>query len=193
MNTPDLHSSPSAQNLTALVRENAALLRELLEHLKGLSDEEYGLPCSLLGGEKYIGPHCRHICDHYDAFFRAMDHTKTRGRPIVDYDKRERCSKTEQKREVAIRRIENCLLQLSAIETQGTDTQLRLSSRLFVGSDGHVTLNSNVARELCFLASHTTHHSAFVGLLSNALSLNSGAVLGRAAATRAYDQKLLQG
>ena len=93
---------------------------------------------------KTVGPHLRHVLDHYSAFIAGLPDFR------VDYDARERT------REIAgeLVLMEEDLMELPI--------QIRLESG---GAEAEQWSHSTVRRELQFLLSHTVHHFALIAVL----------------------------
>ncbi|MEM1114374.1 MAG: hypothetical protein AAGI11_20850 [Pseudomonadota bacterium] len=170
-----------------LIRENIALLAELLDQLRRLDDGLFARECADFGAGQTIGRHCRHICDHYDALLRSIDSEGLGSSLRVDYDERARCLDTEQHRSHCIRRLEGYERLLKRLSRFDAEYPVHLSADVHIGSTGRVAMLSSLGRELAFLASHTTHHCALVAVLLQSQSHEPAWELGRAAATRLHE------
>ncbi|MEM1190494.1 MAG: DinB family protein [Pseudomonadota bacterium] len=157
------------------LEQGAALLTEL-------SDAEYGEPL-LPAFSQGIGPHVRHIIDHYTTFLNGV----SSGR--VDYDVRERDPRMETNRDAAIARLLALAAQLRLLPDGEGDRMLEVIIDCGNGdAQARQPTRSSVARELQFLLSHTVHHYA---LLAAALTLRGKAVpaeLGMAPSTLRYQK-----
>ncbi len=157
------------------LEQGAALLAEL-------SDDEYGdalIPAFTQG----IGPHVRHIIDHYTTFLAGV----ACGR--VDYDARERSPLFERDRSAAIARLRELADELRLLPDGDGGRELEVIIDCGNGDDeARQPTRSSVARELQFLLSHTVHHYA---LLAAALTLRGKEVpggLGMAPSTLRYQK-----
>lgn len=177
----------SGNSTGTLVRENRALLAELIVQLSQIDPRLFAAECDGAGLGHTIGRHCRHVCDHYDALFLGFDGPASDAVLIVDYDKRNRCSRTEQHLEHCVARLEECRQRLEALSAADGQQAVHLSADVYAGSKGRTEMTSSLARELAFLASHTTHHSALISILLQGMNVRPAPDFGRAAATRAYE------
>ena len=105
-----------------------------------------------------VGPHLRHVLDHYSAFFAGLPGFR------VDYDARARDSHLESARALAAARLREILGELVLVEEELLELpiQIRLESG---GAESEQWSHSTVRRELQFLLSHTVHHFALIGML----------------------------
>src|SRR5262245_59452897 len=92
-----------------LASSNVEFLRQGRELIERLGDDEFAgtAPGTGRGG---VGAHFRHVLDHYDCFLRGLEPG------TVDYDRRERESELERRRERALEKLDEIctrLLQLS--------------------------------------------------------------------------------
>ncbi|MEO1082278.1 MAG: DinB family protein [Pseudomonadota bacterium] len=157
------------------LEQGAALLGEL-------SNAEYGDPL-LPAFSQGIGPHVRHIIDHYTTFLEGV------GSGRVDYDARERDPLIETDRDVAITRLLELAAQLRLLPDGEGDRMLEVIIDCGTGdAEARQPTRTSVARELQFLLSHTVHHYA---LLAAALTLRGKVVpaeLGMAPSTLRYQK-----
>ena len=124
-------------------------------------------PCNTIGG------HLRHLLDHHEALVEGW----STGR--IDYAARRRNTPCERDPARALARIEAIDASLENLPAEES------SSITVLREDGSVTA-STVARELDFVASHTTHHLAIVALLAHVLDLTVPTDLGVAVSTLRY-------
>ncbi len=110
-----------------------------------------------------VGPHFRHIVDHFGCFFQGLAHRH------VDYDERARDTRLERDPERirgALRETRHGLAQLGADAGLGAiDVHQR------VCDDEAVTVASTLDRELAFLSSHTIHHISIIVRVATASGL----------------------
>ncbi len=148
--TPDPHPFAS---------DNIAFLRQGLELLESLSDDEYvrSFPPSFVSP---IGTHMRHIVDHYDCFLDGV----VAGR--IDYDDRARATAVETDRVAASAAIAAVIRRLEGIGRALRDRELSVHMDCGGGPDeAGLCARSSVERELQFLVSHTVHHYALVAVM----------------------------
>ena len=179
--------NPAGQaSIAALVERNAYYLGQGRELIGSLCDEVFRRPPepAVEGGDARarrggIGPHLRHIVEHYECFLGGW----REGR--VDYDRRARDARLETDRAAALERIEGLVRGLRELEPRA----LRVASDCGEGPGQPRTWSeSSVERELVFLASHTVHHYAVVAVLLRLAGLEPGRDFGVAPSTLRYEQ-----
>lgn len=165
-----------------LARGNAAFLRQGLELIRNLDDEQFqDAPAPFSRGG--IGAHFRHILDHYDAFLAGL----SSGR--VDYDRRERDANLEERRDVADAKIDSILRALARLGGAEADRPLEVAMDCGAGPGApHVWSPSSVARELQFLVSHTVHHYAVIAAIARLFGVEPGSDFGVAPSTLKYER-----
>ena len=147
--------------------------------LEGMSDEEYQRRDAATGRGR-VGAHLRHVLDHYGSLLDGC------ALGIVDYDQRRREEALETSRAAAKARIAHVLSELRALEHLAATTPLVVL--LDCGRGGaRSSTNSTLGRELQFLASHTVHHYAVVGLILAARGHEVHAEFGDAPSTLKHE------
>ena len=140
-------------------RDTVDFLRQGLELLADLSDEEYvrNFPPSF---ESPIGTHVRHIVDHYTCFLDGLETGS------IDYDNRARDGSVETDRSAAAAAMSAVVDRLLAIDVSARDRELAVHMDCGGGPDeAGLRGRSSVQRELQFLVSHTVHHYALVAVM----------------------------
>jgi hypothetical protein len=109
---------------------------------------------------KTIGPHLRHVLDHYSSFLHGLPSFR------VDYDAREREIRLETEISYATARLREILggLALVDLELLEMPIEVRLESG-GAEEEEEPWSRSTVRRELQFLLSHTIHHFALIAVL----------------------------
>lgn len=113
-----------------------------------------------------VGPHLRHIVEHYEAFVLALAVPHGGDAPgigsAVHYDARARDRRLERDAAYALQRIASLQATLAALERDALPGAIDI--HLFGGLAGEhaFVCASSPERELMFLASHATHHFALV-------------------------------
>jgi len=156
---------------TALVQENDQLLAPLEEALGTLPESAYRSTPAPHGGS--IGQQTRHVLDHYDLL---LGH---RGGSI-DYGRRRRDERTERDPAVAARRLRTVRDHLQRLDAG--DHALRVWQETLSDGD-RLPLESSLARELAFVASHTVHHLAVIALLADWQGVSLPSTFGVAPST----------
>lgn len=174
--------------------DNLRAIDQGLRLLRGLDDDEYvrvdahGIRCA-------IGPHVRHVVDHYECLLRGLR------AGAIDYDARRRSPTLEVDRGAAIAALEAIARALPELVPTGTGedrmdgrieasadapTDLAVHVRLRAGAHGEVDLGvhpSSLTRELHSLHLHTIHHYAMIAMILRARGLACETELGVAPAT----------
>lgn len=133
--------------------------------------------------EEQIGPHLRHIIEHYDALLAGID------RGVVDYDNRSRDRQIECDPLLAKARCERLADGLSARLGQTWPETLAVAFDGGVAGDDRFVSGSTPLRELLFIAGHAVHHYALLRLVLKAQGLNLPDNVGKAAATIRYERE----
>lgn len=137
----------------------------------------------------HIGPHVRHIIEHFDALQKALDNTEQPGE--LDYDARARDPRVEAEPAFALSRLHGLQQWLDDPDWCDASFNLPLAVHLRGGLQGehNFASQSTVARELTFLASHAVHHFAILQGYAKQEGRSLGAGLGKAPATVAFESR----
>ncbi len=143
-------------DLPPVIAANLHCLEQAIELLGRLPEEAFVRTADRHA--RTVGPHLRHVLDHYSAFFVGLPAYR------VDYDAREREPRLESDRSFAIARLREILSELILLEEELLELpiQIRLESG---GAESEQWSHSTVRRELQFLLSHTVHHFALIAML----------------------------
>ena len=168
----DLMESPV--NLDKLIEDNITMLEQaggLIEQLVVRAEGD-----GTVGYANGVGPHLRHILDHFDSFFAGLESG------LIDFDARARCQQTELSPGFGQRRLRATVQRLQALESSGLPASIRvqLSTDDKAASD---TTPSSPARELQFLQSHGVHHFALMRRILDERGIRTHADFGKAPAT----------
>ena len=154
---------------------NVSLLEQARILLARIDDSAY-VRASPLNPEGSVGRHLRHCLD----FYRCLLDGLPLGR--IDYTHRERAGEIELRREAAGERIRGLVDELQSLEV--------IAHRpVLVRDEEHRDAapagwsRSSLARELQFVASHTLHHLALIGMLLRSLGMEPGPGFGTAPST----------
>jgi uncharacterized damage-inducible protein DinB len=165
-----------------LAEGNLAFLRQALELVRRMSDDDYrGTTPELPRGG--VGAQFRHIFDHYDCFLRGLDGGR------IDYDVRERDPRLECERGCALDKLGALSRDLASLP----HAELRRSVQVALDcgeGDERIWSTSTVARELQFLVSHTVHHFAVIAVMLRRRGFEPGDDFGVAPSTLKYEQGL---
>lgn len=163
-----------------VVDGNIQALAQLHGFVCSLTGEQYGAETPLLT-RSAIGAHCRHILDMYEALFQASD-----AGGVVDYDFRRRGAGIEHDQTLALANIERLQAWLECIPAGCLDNVITVRSEVDLTQQVSTLVESNIARELMFAASHCIHHLALMGMLAAAMGLRVESELGVAPATASF-------
>lgn len=178
--------TPNTQT-QALWQYNRALLTQAMETVQRLQAQARP-------GFDYaqaVGPHLRHIIEHYQALLRAL---RPAARRCVDYDERERDLDVQSRSEATLQALRQLMAEM-ATQAQNPDWRLDLplETRLRSGPAGEfeVVVPTTLGRELLFLSSHTVHHFALLGHYCKAAGVDLGPDFGKAPATVAFERTVV--
>jgi len=134
-------------------------------------------------GRHTLGKHVRHIIDHYEALIDGLE----AGAETLDYEQRRRDPALEAWPDEAARRLAALEAWLSSLQGQASPECLTLrhcqdadapDPDRVADDEARLALPSSLARELAFLASHTVHHMAIIGLLAEQIGIALPASFG---------------
>ncbi len=127
-----------------------------------------------------IGPHLRHVLDHYDCFFSGL------ASGTIDYDERARDPHCETQLAVACQRIASTAARLQALGSRELPAQIAI--RVSTSTDGApLRAESSPARELQFLQSHAVHHYALIAQVAAEQGLDFPGAFGKAPSTLRHE------
>lgn len=166
---------------------HAQLLDQVLNLLQQLQASQ---PAGFRFADK-VGPHLRHILEHYKAMFDAMSQTDVDGDCCIDYDARARNRLVESDPSAAKAMIATVQRELERAQTTfPQDLAAPMVTRLTTGNQGQVMVKvpTSLGRELLFLESHTVHHLALLAECLRALGITLDPSFGKAPATIAFER-----
>lgn len=166
--------------ITQLASDNISLLNQLQALINELSVSQYGFNNGDISSGT-IGAHVRHVIEHYQSFLKEP--------ADIDYDERPRNQLLETNPVAALTTIEATSLELEALARQLTlhSVEPVLVSCATNTQFAAKPVHSSCARELIFLASHTTHHMAIIRILAKLQGKNVAENFGKAASTQQYE------
>ena len=162
------------------VRPLVTLLHQLSDLVKSLSDEEYTQkPVGVI--QSSVGGHVRHNLDHVAALLRGL---RSGG---VNYDHRDRGTDVERDRLAALAEILRLEEELTTFPWHAVPHLLKLTALVAPDRPPVMTVTS-AERELAFVASHTVHHNAIIGIMAKLLGADLPADFGHAPSTIAHQR-----
>ena len=171
----------AVQQLPAAVLPIIAVLRQLADVIRAMTDEQYrrkpgGVVSSNVGG------HVRHCLDHVEALLAGLEEGE------LSYDHRQRGTEVETNRQAALDVIRLQERQLLALPPHVERRPLRLSA--MVSSCLPPTeVETTAGRELAFVLSHTIHHNALIAVMARTLGSPVPDRFGYAPSTIAHLEK----
>ena len=150
--------SDSNRALGQIVDENVHAIGQLVQLLDQMAGTFYR-QCFGFRNQHVIGKHVRHIIDHYSALLTA---TSGAG-GLLDYENRNRDLSLEKDRRAARDCLEETVEALRSRFEGPCADELNMRHN---SAGKHQTVKTSVERELVFLASHTIHHTAIIGMLA---------------------------
>jgi hypothetical protein len=176
------HATPQA-----LVDYNTALLHQLsvlVAQHHNAQDGPYA---------EFLGPHVRHIIEHYEALIQPAKASRDTVPKVVNYDARERDLQVQTVARVALERIATLSAALQAMASWSPAAfAAPLELRCQGGEQGQLCFatQSSILRELAFVASHCVHHFAMVKLHALQHGKDLGPHFGKAPSTVAHETAL---
>jgi hypothetical protein len=161
---------------TLIIQNNVEVLQQARTILLAVNQ-------AALNYSAQIGPHLRHLLDHYECFLDGLEGG------CIDYDQRERDVETETHINAAQHRINAVSVRLTALTPLDLPAQVtvRLSTQAHDERPAEESLSSP-ARELQFLHSHAVHHYAFIRLILQHQGLVLDEHFGKAPSTLRHER-----
>ena len=169
-------------DLSSILTLNVALLTQGADLLERIDDAQYlrSDPLSPGGG---ISLHMRHCLEFYACFLRGLP----KGR--IDYVRRERGGAIERSRVAGLREVRATIAALERLEGAAIVPALAVRAEECADDVEEDWTSSTAAREMQFLASHTTHHFAVVAILLRSAGIEPPAEFGVAPSTLRHWRK----
>ncbi len=184
-----MHSEQLSQPKLLHWAYNYQLLQQAFTMLDSLSN----IPAEELPFSRAIGPHLRHIVEHYEALLRAIDPHSETNEIVIEYDVRQRDRSVEASIEAARERLHQLLYRFDTLQSLAfvQNPNLSVQVRLTVGLEGkHLVLtDSTLGRELLFVANHTFHHFALLVHYCREVGVELGQDFGKAPSTIAFEKR----
>lgn len=177
MTTATAHSSTGTG--PGVADASLHLIAQGLEVLEGIDAGVYTAPPPVPMGT--IGGHFRHCLEFFERFLAGLESGR------VNYDARERDPRVEVEPLYARDRLAAVAERLRALPE--TEAERPLDAIHDHDGDQAPAGRSSVRRELDFLASHTTHHYALIGVLMRLHGAEPDADFGVAASTLAHRRR----
>jgi hypothetical protein len=130
------------------------IIEDIAEVIKKLDDNNFVSKIEILNGSS-IGQHIRHIVEFYICLFDGIE------KGIVNYEDRKRDILRETMPIYTLEILEKLKIKLKLM-----DFGLPLKFKQTIGED-ELLLNTNITREITYLAEHTIHHFALIKIGMN--------------------------
>jgi uncharacterized damage-inducible protein DinB len=170
--------SDSGRALDRIVEENVHAISQLVQLLDQIPGALYR-QCFGARKQHVIGKHVRHIIDHYSALLAA---TSGAGE-LLDYENRRRDLSLETDRRAARHFLQTIMYAFRCPFKGPSDRELFMRHN---SAGEYQTVKTSVERELVFLASHTIHHMAIIGMLTEQAGVEISADFGVHPSTLRY-------
>lgn len=157
-------------------------LDQMIGFIGGLTEDDYQYQASPWF-ESSIGQHLRHIADLYLAIHRDVEGE------IIDYDSRRRGALIETRRQAGLQELD-CIRQwLLQLDESSFSRTVTINTEVCLSRQHSEKLVSTLGRELCFAASHLTHHLALMVVIAKMAGKSVDPRLGVAPATASYTRQ----
>jgi uncharacterized damage-inducible protein DinB len=163
-----------------MISSQLAILAQGKRYLTLISDTQYTeVRPSVFNSS--AGTHMRHILDHYQALMQ-------RQQGLINYNVRQRYSKTETSAQSALKlteEIEHWLLQL---DDNQLSEEVQVMSEMAIDNEKNALTTSTLARELLFVSSHAVHHYSIIKLICGLQDIQLPDNFGVAPATVTFER-----
>jgi uncharacterized damage-inducible protein DinB len=170
--------SDNSRPLSRIVEENAHAMGQLAQLLDQLPGNAYR-QCFGARNQHVIGKHVRHIIDHYLALLSATSGAGS----LLDYENRNRDLILESDKNAARDHLSGIVQTLRHRFGKVFVSELEMRHN---SAGQHQIVKTSVERELVFLASHTIHHMAIIGMLAEQAGLQVNPEFGVHPSTLRY-------
>ncbi|WP_191601000.1 DinB family protein [Marinomonas algicola] len=162
-----------------IIRGNIETINQAQDLLDSLDEESYCHICSPHMSSS-IGQHIRHIIDNYLVLVEGMPNKH------IDYNGRRRGAKVETCLDTAKAELKQLQHWLLSVNQDFLDSSITIISEVCLQEEQSERINSNLHRELLFVASHCIHHMALIGVAVKLQNRETPKFFGLAPATATY-------
>lgn len=106
------------------------------------------------------GCHMRHIIDHYLAIISGIE------KKLIDYDVRGRGNQLESSPILAIEELNKIAIWIKSLSNGELNKVIMLTTEVSVTNKNVQKVQTSLARELVFAASHAVHHYAMIAQIT---------------------------
>ena len=165
-----------------LMHSNIEAIEQVLDFIQQLNNAEYQYSAKPYV-DSTIGQHLRHVLDIYTSVLTvAEDNTNN----SIDYNIRRRGAALETQRSAGIAELELLRDSLLKRVTKPLDGVVVVTSETSVNEYKKDTFQYTLARELCFAASHLTHHLAIMAIIAKLSGKDVCSSIGTAPSTATF-------
>jgi len=165
--------------MKSIIGGSVESLEQMLEFIESLDDTVYRQSSKPLF-DSTIGQHLRHILDLY----MALINPHRTGN--VNYDIRRRGIALEHDRAAGIAELQLVKQWLGNIDPSQLEQPIMINTEVSISSVQTSEIPSTFGREICFAASHLTHHLALMAAIAKYLGQQVDAGLGVAPCTATF-------
>ncbi|MGB0940828.1 MAG: DinB family protein [Marinomonas sp.] len=140
-----------------VIKGNLEGLKQAKEIVERLSDSAYTQVYTPYL-QSSIGQHLRHIIDNYFTLIQGLENSH------IDYNWRRRGALVEQSRQTALAELDELSNWLINLDEKDIEQKLSLVSEVCLAETKSDFAQSNLHRELIFVASHSIHHIAIISM-----------------------------
>jgi len=152
-----------------LILGSIEVLHELVQLIQRLDDKNY----------QAIGSHVCHTLDIYQSLISSEHHR-------IDYDVKRHGSEIETKRFVALKELVEIENWLMALDDKEFEVVKVVKTEVCLSVQHSENLTSTLGRELCFAASHASHHLALILVMAKSMNMMIDGQLGIAPETASF-------
>lgn len=168
--------------MNSLIRSNIEAIEQMLSFIQQLNNTEYQYSAKPYV-DSTIGQHLRHILDIYTAVLNAAEEQTAN---TIDYNIRRRGAALETQRSAGIEELQQLSERLLKRVTKPLDCAVVVTSETSINEYKNETFPSTLARELCFAASHLTHHLAIMAIIAKLSGKEVCSSMGTAPSTATF-------
>ncbi|TBR37713.1 DinB family protein [Marinomonas agarivorans] len=163
----------------SIIQGNLETLRQAKDVIHLMSNDIY---CHTQAPhmQSSIGQHIRHLIDNYLALQQGTEIGH------VDYNWRRRGAEVETNKDIALLELEQLINWLSRLSDTALTQNLTLLSEVCLSETQSDFATSTLHRELIFVASHSIHHLAIIGIGMRLQNLTVPDHVGLAPATASF-------
>ena len=162
--------------MNKVIEGNIEAIAQASDFIENLKEGEYSREHNAVFVSS-IGQHLRHVLDLYF----ALIHPKQTW--LVDYDHRRRGFLVETKRKQGLKELKIVRQWLKELTEEQICQPCTIQTEVKLSCSKPVLVQTTIERELCFVASHLTHHLALMAAMARSRGQDVEVGVGMAPAT----------